>query len=122
MREFSAPLLWDGRRYAMTTRIMNGSSKNWAVILLAACLGISYLLPFHFYPLTTFYNELLVIFGVAIAVAMIGKEKIASVRIPWIAGLPVGLAGIIALQAAFGMLTVNWDAVFPIAYFIDWSR
>jgi O-antigen ligase len=76
------------------------------------------LLPFNFYPLTTFYNDLLVIFGVAIAVAMIGKEKIASVHIPWIAGLPVGLAAVIALQAAFGMLTVNWDAVFPIAYFI----
>ncbi|HEV7618444.1 MAG TPA: Wzy polymerase domain-containing protein [Burkholderiaceae bacterium] len=105
-------------RNAMTARILDVTPKNWAVISLTACLSISYLLPFNFFPFFSFYNDLLVIFGVAIAVALIGKGKITSVHIPWIAGLPLGLAAVIVLQAVSGMLTVNWDAVFPVAYFI----
>jgi O-antigen ligase len=108
----------DGSHTITNTHILDGSAKNRALILLAACLAISYLLPFKFTPFTTFYTDSLAIFGVALALALIGKDKITAIHIPWIAGLPLGLAAAIALQAAFGMLIVNWDAVFPVAYFI----
>lgn len=108
----------DGSHTITNTHILDGTATNRAVILLAACLGISYLLPFNFFPFTTFYNDSLAIFGVALALASIGKEKITAIHVPWIAGLPLGLATVIALQTAFGMLIVNWDAVLPIIYFI----
>jgi len=91
---------------------------NLAVLTLSICTSLAFVIPFHFFPYAAFYNDLTVIFGIAIAFAFLGREKKTVIYIPWITALPVGLAIVISMQAAFGMLIFKQDAIFPVAYLI----
>jgi hypothetical protein len=98
---------------------MTGNSKNSPVLwMMAACLILAYLLPYHMYPFITFYNEWLVLFGIAIALALVSEQKAIPVSLPWITIVSLALAVVIGIQTLLGLLTVSWDAVLPIAYFL----
>jgi hypothetical protein len=90
------------------------SSLNW----MAACLFISYLLPYHFLPFAAFYNEWLAIFAVVIVLAYFVISKKTVINIPWIAAIPIGIACVIFVQGISGILTIGEDVILPIAYFI----
>jgi O-antigen ligase len=91
---------------------------NRALTFLAICLFFAYLFPYHVHPFRSFYNDWLVIFGVAIALAYYVQTAKLSVQLPWISTLPIVLIITISLQAAMGMLSESWDAAFPIGYLI----
>lgn len=92
---------------------------HFPIIALAICICFSYLLPFRFHPFAAFYNDALVIFGVAIAFLLIGGGGAVNISRPWIAILPFGLAIIIAVQSVLlGNLGAGWDILLPVGYFM----
>ncbi|MDB5763698.1 MAG: hypothetical protein JWQ21_2693 [Herminiimonas sp.] len=99
----------------MPTNTSTGSTR--ALILLAVCLSAAYLLSFHVNPFRAFFNDWLAIFGVVIVLAYYAEKKSVSIQIPWIITIPFGLATLIVLQTAMGMLSENWDAFLPVTYF-----
>jgi hypothetical protein len=96
----------------------NAKPDNRSLVLLSIGLAIAYLSAYHKHPFTAFYNDWLPIFVIAIATAFYAEQKNSHFLLPSIAMLPLSLALLIALQAAFGMLGVGWDALLPIAYFL----
>ena len=94
------------------------TERSRAVALLGICLFFSYLLPYHFLPFSTFYNEWLAVLGVVIAVAYVAIEKNVTVNIPWICMLPLGLAVFIGVQTFFGEPTAYGDAILAVGYFL----
>lgn len=86
--------------------------------MLAGCLLLAYLLPYRMYPFMAFYNEWLSIFGVTMALAFYAEQKSTNFIVPAIAALPIMLGVLIVMQASFGMMTFQWDAVLPVTYFI----
>lgn len=84
--------------------------------ILGLCCFIAYVLPYHVYPFRAFYNDWIAIFGIVIALAYFSRMTIPSIVIPFIVLIPFVLALTIALQASFGMLTFQADALLPIAY------
>jgi Virulence factor membrane-bound polymerase, C-terminal/O-Antigen ligase len=98
---------------------MTGNSNNPSVLwMLAACLILDYLLPYHMYPFMAFYNEWLVFLGVTGVLALFSEQKTIPVRLPWLAIIPAGLAVVIIIQTLLGLLTDRWDAILPIAYLL----
>lgn len=98
--------------------VMKEKQNSRALIAFAICLGLAHLLPLYTQPILIFYNDAAAILGVMIAVALIGDEKTLRVQIPWIAALPLGLAGLIGMQIIFGMVHINSDAFYPTAYLL----
>jgi hypothetical protein len=94
-----------------------GNGINRSLMLLAGCLFVAFLLPFHFNPFRTFFNDWLAILGVVIVLAYYLEGKSVSIRLPWVALIPLCLAAAIALQVMLGMLSESWDAFLPIIYF-----
>lgn len=90
--------------------------NNRPLQFFGACICASYLLPYHVHPFRAFYNDWLVIFGLAVLVAFQAERGVSQLRMPWVAGIPLGLMVVIVVQTTLGMLTVSWDAVLPIAY------
>lgn len=97
--------------------VLEAKSNNRPLVMLAACMSIAYLLPYHVHPFRAFYNEWIAILGVAILLAFHSEQKTPVIRMPWTAFIPVGLVVFILLQTLLGMLTVSWDAILPVAYF-----
>lgn len=97
---------------------MEEKQNNRAVIAFALCLCLAHLLPLYTGPIPIFYNDALSILGIIIAVVLVGDEKSIRVQIPWIVVLPVGVAVMITMQMLFGMLRIDSDAIYPIAYFL----
>lgn len=91
--------------------------NRWALSLLATCLFFAYLFPYHVHPIGAFYNDWLIILGVAIVLVFNAEAKQATIRAPWIASIPLALAAVIILQMMLGMLGSSWDAALPVAYF-----
>jgi len=89
-----------------------------ALPLLAACLFLAYLVPYHVHPLGTFYNDWLAILSVTILLAFKAEQKRAIVYIPWITLIPLVIAAVIITQTMLGMLSSGWDAVLPVSYFL----
>lgn len=86
--------------------------------VLAICVGIAYLLPYHTHPFRAFYADWIMLFGVIVAIAFVEEKRVAHIRVPFISAIPLGLAAVIVIQTSFGMLGVSWDAVLPIAYLL----
>lgn len=86
------------------------------IVAIAVCCFLSLILPYHVHPYRAFYNELLPIFGVAVAVAFCIEQRVISWSIPKSALLPILVSIIIAIQAASGMFVSAADALIPIAY------
>jgi O-antigen ligase len=91
---------------------------NRLLISLSIGLAIAYLGAYHKHPFTAFYNDWLPIFSLVIVFGFYIEQKFHQFPFPSIAMLPLSLVLLIALQAAFGMLGVAWDALLPIAYFL----
>jgi len=98
----------------LTTSVRVAEQHALALTLFGVCLFGAYLLPFHFLPFPQFYNDWLAAFGLACMLAGYAKTKGHVLHLPWIALAPVGIATLIALQAASGMLTEGADAFLPI--------
>jgi O-antigen ligase len=92
--------------------------NNRALVLLATCLSLSYLLPFHVTPFRAFFTDWLAILGLVVVIAYCLEEKSMPISLPWIAIIPFGLATAIVLQTAMGMLSENWDAFLPVVYLL----
>jgi O-antigen ligase len=99
-------------------KILKRERKNYAQIFLGNILFFGYLLAYHQRPFIVFYNDWLPIFGIVIVFAFYTEQKFPQFSFPSIATLPFALALLIAIQTAFGMLGVAWDALLPIAYFL----
>jgi O-antigen ligase len=93
-------------------------TNNRGLFFFGLCIVTAYLLPYHKYPFQSFYNDWIVILGVVILFAFQTEQKVLAVQLPCIVVIPLGLAVLISVQAIGGMLTVSWDAVFPVAYFV----
>jgi hypothetical protein len=87
-------------------------------IALILTIVAAYLLPYHVHPFRAFYQEWMALFALVIALALSLEEPGVRIRLPTPTVVPVALALVVMLQAAFGMLTVAWDAIIPVAYLI----
>lgn len=92
--------------------------NNKPLLVLAICICIAYLLPYHVHPFRAFYNDWIVILGVAMTLAFYAERNSTIISIPKIALIPAGLAILICAQVVAGKLTEAWDAILPIAYFV----
>jgi O-antigen ligase len=97
---------------------MKEMQDNRATIIFIACLSLAYLLPYHTYPIPTFFNDFLTVWGFVIAVVFVGGDKEVRIRLPWIAVLPLAIALLIGVQMAIGLVSTNSEGVFPIVYFL----
>lgn len=97
--------------------MIENKSDN-AFRMLAICLILAYLLPYHMHPFMAFFNDWLALFGVALVIVFWDTNESTKLRFPWVAYIPLGLIGLIIIQIAIGKLTVKWDAILPIAYLI----
>lgn len=95
------------------------NTKPSSFLILSVLLILAYLLPYHVYPFNSFYNEWLAILAVPVGLALVSEQKIVSIRLPWLAMIPVGLIIIISLQTLLGLLTFKCDAILPLAYLIS---
>ncbi len=98
--------------------MINIPKNNSVVLPFAVCLMLAYLLPYHTTPYVAFYNEWLILFGVVIVIALLAKQNIMTIRLPWLTIIPSGLALVIIIQVKFGLLSVSWDAFLPILYLL----
>jgi len=98
--------------------ILKDKQSDKPLITFAVCLGLAQLLPLYTQPILIFYNDAVAILGVIIAVALIGNGKNLNVQIPWIAALPLSLAVLIIMQIIFGIVRIDSDVIYPIAYFL----
>jgi hypothetical protein len=96
--------------------VMSEKKTAYALLMLAFCLVMAYLLPYHVYPFMAFYNDWLALFGIVLVIAFLCTEETAAIRVPGICVIPVGLIALIAVQYALDKFTVNWDAILPVAY------
>lgn len=98
--------------------MFNNLNADKRVISIVVCILFSFLLPYHVHPFRAFYQELLPIFGIAIAVAICAENKTDRWQLVEAALLPILLAILIAAQGISGMLVSSADAVIPISYFL----
>ena len=88
------------------------------ILAIAICCLLSSLLPYHVHPYRAFYQELLPIFGIMIALALCAEKKTDRWHFTKPALLLTLVAGIIAIQAVCGMFVSSPDAILPISYFL----
>jgi O-antigen ligase len=87
--------------------------------IFAFFLFFSYIIPFHFHPYRSYYNDAAAIISVILALSWIGFQARAVLRIPSAIILPLLIMVIIGLQTLNGMLVYPIDSVFPILYLIS---
>lgn len=93
--------------------------KNYISLIICVGIFLSYVIPFRFFPFSSFYNDSIIIFCIAIAVVLMAKEKVRIYNVPWIVFLPLGLIFWIFLQSIFILdEDSRWDLIFPISYFL----
>ncbi len=91
---------------------------DYRLVAISLCTFLSFLLPYHVHPFRAFYQELLSIFGVSIAIALCAENKINRWQLVQPALLPMLVAIVIAAQAGAGMLVSRPDALLPVSYFL----
>lgn len=96
----------------------NNVTLKHSVRAITCCCFLSFLLPYHVHPFRAFYQDLLPIFGIAIAIALCAERKIDRWYVVKPVMLAVFLAIAVAAQAVSGMLVSSPDAVLPISYFL----
>jgi hypothetical protein len=82
-------------------------------------MSIAWLLPGHYYPWTSFQQDVLAAGGVALVAlgAAVGDSR-GPARVPWIAVGAAALALVPALQFAFGLMAFHLDAVMAASYLL----
>jgi len=74
-----------------------------SVLLIGLAWTLPFLQPWHRFPLTSFYSEWLAFaLGLAAALPLLRREPWRDATVPMIALAPLGLAVVIAVQAALG--------------------
>jgi len=74
-----------------------------SVLLIGLAWTLPFLQPWHRFPLTAFYSEWLALaLGLAAALPLLRREPWRDATVPMIALAPLGLAVVIAVQAALG--------------------
>jgi hypothetical protein len=98
-------------------------NKNLTIPLsiFAFFVFFSYIIPFHYHPYRSFFNDAFAIYGVIFALAWIGFQTQTMLRIPSAVILPLFLIVVIGLQTWNGMLLYSIDSVFPILYLISFA-
>jgi peptidoglycan/LPS O-acetylase OafA/YrhL len=69
--------------------VMSEKKTAYALLMLAFCLVMAYLLPYHVYPFMAFYNDWLALFGIVLVIAFLCTEETAAIRVPGICVIPV---------------------------------
>lgn len=96
-------------------------SVTVALSIFAFFLFVSYLIPFHYHPYRSYYNDVFAILGVIFAFSWIGLRTPLTLRVPGSVILPAFLIVIIGLQTWNGLLLYSIDSVFPILYLISFA-
>ena len=93
----------------------------WHTRLCLAALGLMLSLPFlnphHFNPIPTFYQEWTAAACALLASTLLLREKIfEQIEIPGIALLPLGIAALILIQFAAGLVAFPTQALMFLLY------
>lgn len=86
-------------------------------------IGLMFFLPFinmhHMQPLPVFYSEwIAAVFGLVAMLSLLSKNSLQHLRIPQISLIFIGLAAILCIQWALGMLQSNQYALLALSYLI----
>jgi O-antigen ligase len=104
-----------GERQARVTATV-AKVRGWLLGVFAACAALSWLVPNHYLPWTSFHNELVA--ATAAAIAMVACLISPSVRWPRIAWLPLMLVAIPMIQHAIGQVHFLSDAALASTYLL----
>jgi len=99
----------------------NYKSFTIPLSIFAFFLFASYIIPFHYHPYRSYYNDAFAIYGVIFALCWMGFQQQTVIRIPAALILPLFLIVIIGLQTGNGLLLYPIDSVFPILYLISFA-
>lgn len=104
--------------FVLLSRSESSSNTPMRFELLAmACLGAAWLVPNHYPPWMSFYNESCAAIGLGLLVLALGRRNVAQ-PVPAAVGWLMALAGVPWLQWAFGRLAFSGDAVVVSAYLV----
>lgn len=101
--------------------MLNYKSGTIPLSIFAFFLFFSYIIPFHYHPYRSYYNDAFAIYGVIFALSWIGFQRQTIIRVPSAITLPLFLVVIIGLQTWNGLLLYPIDSVFPILYLISFA-
>lgn len=101
--------------------MLNYKSGTIPLSIFAFFLFFSYIIPFHYHPYRSYYNDAFAIYGVIFALSWIGFQRQTVIRVPSAITLPLFLVVIIGLQTWNGLLLYPIDSVFPILYLISFA-
>jgi hypothetical protein len=101
--------------------MLNSKYLTLPLLVFALFLLNSYLIPFHYHPYRSYYNDASAILGVIAASCWIGLRSNAVLRIPISVILPLFLIIIIGLQTWNGLLLFPVDSIFPILYLVSFA-
>ena len=96
-----------------------GKPARASLALIALMFVAPFLLPYHRYPLTSYYSEwLALVLGIGAILAFVAFRRRDGIPLPRVALLPLALAALIAAQAAAGQVPYGGQAIAAIAYLI----
>lgn len=99
--------------------MLKNKSLTLPLSIFAVFLFASYLIPFHYHPYRSYYNDAFAIYGAIFALSSIGFQQQTVIRIPVAVTLPLFLIVIIGLQTWNGLLLYPIDSVFPVLYLMS---
>ncbi|MDH4190303.1 MAG: Wzy polymerase domain-containing protein [Betaproteobacteria bacterium] len=80
---------------------------------------VPFLLPYHRFPLTSYFSEwLALVLGIGALTVLWGRRSREGLALPRIALLPLALAAILGVQAVLGMVPYAGQALAAIAYLV----
>lgn len=103
---------------AASTVLERGAA--WLRVLGLACLALAWLVPNHYPPWTTFYNELVAFVGLGVLALGLGRPLVRA-RMSNTVWVLAAVALIPACQYAFGLLSFSGDAWVSAAYLFGFA-
>lgn len=98
---------------------MQSEKHSTTAIFIFCAFGlISYLNPQHIHPLRTYYNEILIFFGLILSTVYLARHQAPKLRFPALLLLPLGILSLVLLQVFLGIVVDAFDMALPISYFL----
>jgi O-antigen ligase len=96
-----------------------GQSARASLALIALMFVAPFLLPYHRFPLTSYYSEwLALVLGVGAILGFVAYRRRDGIPLPRVALPPLAFAALIAVQAAAGQVPYGGQAIAAIAYLV----
>jgi O-antigen ligase len=99
--------------------VASGNSARASLALVALMFVAPFLLPYHRFPLTSYYSEWLALaLGVGALLAYAAHRRRDGVLLPWFISVPLALAALIGVQTAAGQVPYAGQGIAAIAYLV----